>query len=166
MAAKATNHTSIVCLASNVPSSVIFSSSDRSPSAPKTAVRLSENVTAKPLVFDGGSQFCGAQARKRAGIVSSSWTCFVHSCSMLGCLEPGETLNKATHPVLLAMANLFLSCGWKWRSKTAYGSASLWIRDLGLRQFSSMKNTLVVETYNSFVPGSSFHNCTLPVLVC
>ena len=40
-------------------------------------------------------------------------------------------MNSATHPVLLAIASLLLSRRWKWRSKTAYGSATLWTRELG-----------------------------------
>lgn len=87
---------------------------------PKTAVRLSENVTAKPSAGHRGNQFGGVQARKRHGIDGSSWTCFVHSSVMLGSLidtsdtSPEEsqlTWNRATDPTLLAIANRFFCFG-------------------------------------------------------
>ena len=58
----------------------------------------------------------------------SSWTCFVHIWQMLGCIA--EILKRDMHPVLLAMANLLLSLGWKCRSKTAYGRDTFCTNDL------------------------------------
>lgn len=90
-------------------------------------------MTAKPSASGPGNQFCGAQARKSAGIDESSCTCFVHSWVMLGLADASpvvDTWNKDTEPTLLAIANRFLFLGWKCRSKTAYGTAILWIWDL------------------------------------
>lgn len=100
----------------------------------------------------------------------SSWTCFVQIGLMVGCADSEEALNRATAPVLLVMANLLLSLGWKWRSKTAYGSANLWTRVLGdLLMGNLTKNeecSILRITYNALVKGSSFQSCTLPVLLC
>jgi hypothetical protein len=54
---------------------------------------------------------------------------------MLGVVSPStdelvETLNRDTVPTLLAIVKRFLCFGWKWRSKTAYGTAILWTWDL------------------------------------
>ena len=113
----ATNQTSIICLASYVPHSATFCSWRMSSSVPKTAVQLSENVTAKPSAAGFGNQFCGAQARNSAGIEGSSCTCFVHISVMLGVgvvssvVELVDTWNRATDPTLLAIANRFLCLG-------------------------------------------------------
>lgn len=47
---------------------------------------------------------------------------------MLGCVA--ETLKRDMHPVLLAIANLLWSLGWKCRSKTAYGRDTFCTNDL------------------------------------